>query len=212
MNFSSINNILVLAPHTDDGELGCGGSISRFRDEGINVHYAAFSLCERSLPAGMEPGTLATECRNATAELGIDSNSISFYDFDVRNFSKYRQEILEILIELKNRLSPDLIFLPCRDDVHQDHAVIHEEGLRAFKHSSVLGYELPWNHSTFNATLFISLENSNIERKNKALSMYQSQQHRNYMSAEFISSLARVRGVQSNVQFAEAFEVYRMMM
>lgn len=210
MNLTSIKNILILAPHTDDGELGCGASISRFRNEGVNVYYAAFSLCARSLPAGLAPDTLEGECRDATAALGIDPNNVIFYDFDVRNFPQHRQEILESLVKLQKEISPDLVFMPCKDDVHQDHQVIHNEGLRAFKNSSVLGYELPWNHSQFNATAFISLEESHIRKKIQSLSLYRSQKGRNYMNEEFITSLARVRGVQSNNVFAEAFEVYRM--
>lgn len=54
----SENNVLVLSPHTDDGELGAGGTIARFLDEGRNVNYIAFSGCETSVPEGMPKDTL----------------------------------------------------------------------------------------------------------------------------------------------------------
>ena len=62
---------LVLAPHTDDGEFGCGGTMARLVEAGCDVRYVAFSIATRSLPPGFPPDTLAKEVREATAELGI---------------------------------------------------------------------------------------------------------------------------------------------
>ncbi len=87
--------ILVLAPHTDDGELGCGGSIAKFAEEGKKIYYAAFSLCSKSLPQGLAEDTLAHECKKATATLGIPADNVTLFDFEVREFPKLRQEILE---------------------------------------------------------------------------------------------------------------------
>ena len=202
--------ILVLAPHTDDGELGCGGSIAKFIAEGKRVYYTAFSLCSKSLPAGLPADTLAHECKKAVSVLGIPADNVTLFDFEVRNFPKLRQEILEELVNLRKKINPDLVFIPSVVDIHQDHGVIHTEALRAFKNSSLLGYELPWNHAQFNSTYFISLSVNDIAKKTEALKAYQSQAHRNYMQADFIRSLAKVRGVQSNTEFAEAFEVYKL--
>ena len=63
--------VLVLAPHTDDGEFGCGGTIARLVEAGVEVRYVAFSIATKSLPEGFPPDTLASEVREATAELGI---------------------------------------------------------------------------------------------------------------------------------------------
>jgi N-acetylglucosamine malate deacetylase 1 len=202
--------ILVLAPHTDDGELGCGGSLAKFAEEGKKIYYAAFSLCSKSLPQGLPADTLAHECKNATAVLGIPASNITLLDFEVREFPKLRQEILEEMVALNKKVNPDLVFLPSSTDIHQDHGVIHTEALRAFKNSSQLGYELPWNHSQFNSTFFIPLSPDHLAKKASALKAYQSQSHRNYMQEDFILSLAKVRGVQSNSDYAEAFEVYKM--
>ena len=62
---------LVLAPHTDDGEFGCGGTMARLVEEGAEVRYVAFSIATKSLPEGFAPDTLAREVCEATAELGI---------------------------------------------------------------------------------------------------------------------------------------------
>jgi N-acetylglucosamine malate deacetylase 1 len=202
--------ILVLAPHTDDGELGCGGSIAKFIAEEKQMHYAAFSFCSKSLPPGFPADTLAHECKKATSVLDILPANVTLFDFDVRNFEKHRQEILEELVKLNKHISPDLVFIPSAADIHQDHGVIHTEALRAFKNSSLLGYELPWNHPQFSSPFYIKLSAKDIAKKWEALKEYQSQSHRNYMQEDFIKSLAKVRGVQSNTEYAEAFEVYKI--
>jgi len=201
--------ILVLAPHTDDGELGCGGSIVKFIAGGAEVHYAAFSICTRSLPPYLAPDTLEKEVKVATKILGIKPDNLILYDFDVRRFKEFRQDILEELVRIKSRIEPDLVFLPTLHDIHQDHQVIADEGLRAFKNTSILAYELPWNNLTFNTAGFVRLENSHIEKKIEALNAYESQKHRTYLNANFIRSLATTRGVQINTNLAEAFEVVR---
>lgn len=201
--------LLVLAPHTDDGELGCGGSITKFIAEGAEVHYAAFSICTRSLPPHLAPDTLEKEVKIATKILGIKPENLILYDFDVRRFKEFRQDILEELVRIKSRIEPDLVFLPTLHDIHQDHQVIADEGLRAFKNTSILAYELPWNNLTFNTAGFVRLDNSHIEKKIEALNAYESQKHRTYLNANFIRSLATTRGVQINTSLAEAFEVVR---
>ena len=204
------NKILILAPHTDDGELGCGASIAKFCSEGRQVYYAAFSTCKKSLPAGLSGDTLEKECKQAIATLGISEKNLMLFDFEVREFPANRQEILERLIFLQREWEPDLVMIPDATDIHQDHQVIHQEALRAFKKTSILGYELPWNQQSFMANYFIRVSKENLDKKIKAIQAYESQSHRNYTQADFLQSLARVRGVQCQAEFAEAFTVYRL--
>ena len=133
----SVNKILVLAPHTDDGEFGCGASISRFVKEGKEVHYAAFSIAEDSVPDPFPRDILETEVKEATEVLGIKSEHLHIGYFKVRNFDKIRQALLEVMVELNKELNPDLIFMPSLNDIHQDHATVAAEGLRAFKNKTI---------------------------------------------------------------------------
>ncbi len=201
--------ILVLASHTDDGEQGCGGSISKFIAENKEVYYAAFSSCEQSLPEGFPSNTLETECKAAVKKLGIECKNLFIYNYPVRHFKSKRQDILEDITKLKKQIQPDLVLIPSATDMHQDHEVIHKEALRAFKHTTLLGYELPWNNNDFNNTLFINLSTDDIDKKIASIKEYKSQTNRNYMQADFTKGLAKVRGVQANCEYAEAFEVYR---
>ena len=201
--------IFVLSPHTDDGELGCGASISRFIEEGNTVIHVVFSLCKDSLPAGLAPDTLATEAKNANAVLGVKEENFLLLDYPVRRFSESRQSILDKMIRLQKQYKPVSVFIPSSTDIHQDHGVIHTEAIRAFKHCTIYGYEMPWNNYSFSGTSFVAVDETNIIKKVAALSTYQSQQHRKYMQPDFITSLAKVRGVQAGVLYAECFETIR---
>jgi N-acetylglucosamine malate deacetylase 1 len=200
--------ILVLAPHTDDGELGCGATIAKHTSLGKEVFYAAFSTCAQSLPSGCAADTLEKECRAATALLGVKETL--FFDFQVREMPAARQLILEEMVRLNKELQPDLVLLPSLHDVHQDHQTVAQEAMRAFKFCSLAGFELPWNNTGFQPNYFETIEEDHLLKKQTALQAYQSQQHRHYMNADFIRSLALVRGVQANRPLAEAFELYRM--
>ena len=202
--------VLVLAPHTDDGEFGCGGTMARLVEAGTDVRYVAFSIATKSLPEGFPPDTLAREVREATAEIGIPQEALDVHDFEVRTFPEHRQEILEVLIGLWEEWHPDVVLQPSLSDIHQDHQVVAAEGLRAFKRTTVLGYEIPWNTLNFNYQAYVSLERHHVERKVTALARYESQQHRNYANPEYIWNLARTRGINVGRKFAEAFEVYRV--
>lgn len=206
---NQFQKILVLAPHTDDGELGAGGSISKFIEDRATVFYMAFSTAEQSVPEGMPKDILKTEVMAATNKLGISKENLIIFDYEVRKLNYARQEILEQLIKIKKEIKFDLILMPSLNDIHQDHVTIANEGLRAFKDTTVLGYELIWNNLTFNTTSFIKLEENHIRKKVESLKEYKSQDRRDYISEEFIFSLSRARGVQIGCKYAEAFEVIR---
>ena len=205
-------HVLVLSPHTDDAELGCGGTIARLIALGAEVSVAAFSLAKESLPPGSAPDRLHGEFLCAMQTLGVDVQRTFVHDYPVRRFSHQRQELLEELVELRRKLRPDVVFVTSSTDVHQDHEVLHNEALRTFKDSTLWGYELPWNSLVFTAQAFVVLSQEHLDRKCAALQAYQSQieLQRPYFSAEFVQGLARVRGTQVRTKYAEAFEVVRV--
>ena len=209
---NNIEKILILAPHTDDGELGCGGSIARFIEEGKNVFYAAFSTAEESVDPKLPNNILEIEVKAATKKLGIKRENLFIYRNEVRKLNYIRQEILEELIKLKKKIDPDIIFMPSINDIHQDHSTVAKEGLRAFKDRTILGYELIWNNITFNTSTFIILQHNHVQSKVDALQEYTSQKDKAYMSQDFIFSLAKSRGVQIGKEYAECFEVLRWVM
>jgi len=201
--------ILILAPHTDDGEFGCGGTICRFCEDGKDVTYVAFSAAEDSVPKGYANDVLRAEVNDATRLLGIPPSNLIVLTYPVRQFPIYRQEILDDMIRIGKEVDPDLVLLPSPNDTHQDHQTIASEGFRAFKKTTMLGYELPWNNLTFETNAFVLLEERHIARKIEALKCYRSQEDRHYANEEFIRSLARTRGTQIGHDLAEVFDVIR---
>jgi N-acetylglucosamine malate deacetylase 1 len=206
--------VLVLAPHTDDAELGCGGTMSRWIDDGAEMFTAVFSSAAASLPPGSPPDRLRIECDQALDQIGVPADNRFVYDYPVREFGYHRQDVLERMVRLAREVRPDVVLTPSGADLHQDHGVVHQESLRAFKHLTLMGYELPWNHITFSTHAFVVLTEDHLLRKWKALTQYASQLEleRPYFRYEAIEAMARVRGMQVRTAYAEAYEMIRIRM
>ena len=203
---SSFRQMLVLSAHPDDAEIGCGGTIARFRDAGVSVlNYIA--TCGEKFTGGSFP----FEVREKEAEAAADSLGMLIVHERLphRQLSEARQYLLERLCKIRDSYCPDMVILPSSTDIHQDHRVIHEEGIRAFKGVTVLGYEMLWNNMTFHSQAFVPLLEEHIAKKIKALSCYVTQAERGYLGAPFTKALAEARGMQIKVKYAEAFEVLR---
>lgn len=207
-----LNKVMVLSPHTDDGEIGAGGTIARLVEGKGEVYYVAFSSCEDSLPEGFEKDTLKRECIEATGVLGVPAENVVLLDYRVRHFHSRRQEILDEMIKLNKKFSPDVIFVPSSYDTHQDHQVIYNEALRAFKKTaSIWGYEHPWNNLTFTSDIYVRLEEKHIRQKIRSLKLYRSQDFRLYLDEKYIRSIAYAKGVEVNFPYAETYELIRLL-
>jgi LmbE family N-acetylglucosaminyl deacetylase len=191
--------ILVLSPHVDDGELGCGGSMVRWIEEGKEVYYAFFSDC------GTEG--IIKECYGALEVLGIEADRILAHRYERRIMQDFRQLILDKIIEMDGMYEFDLVVSPSLKDKHQDHQTIAEEAVRGFK-CSLICYEQPWNNPSFDARVFVELSEENVHKKLKALKEYKSQKDRAYMG-ETMLHLAKVNGLKCGSDYAEGYECVR---
>jgi len=198
MDRKMFNTVLVLSPHTDDGELGAGGTISKLVEYGSEITYLAFSA-----PRDI----LKKECEEALKILGVKKFDI--FDFKTRHFPTFRQEILELLFNYSQKNKIDLVLTPSTQDLHQDHKTMTDEALRAFKYSTIFGYELPWNNIYFRENCFISLEERHVKNKLNALECYNTQKKRQYFKKEYLKSVLRSKGIQIGKKYAEAFEVIK---
>jgi LmbE family N-acetylglucosaminyl deacetylase len=201
--------MLVLAPHTDDGEMGCGGTIAKAIENDVKVYMIAFSSADESLRPGLRKGTLREEMLMANEKLGVLQGNVLCLQYNVRTFSYNRQMILDEMYKMNQTIQPDIVLAPSIHDVHQDHKVIAEEARRVFKRTTLLSYELPWNNFSFDTSAFVVLDERHLDKKMKALECYKSQDHKEYFAQDFIKSMAIMRGVQINQKYAEAFEVVR---
>jgi len=209
MNIKS-KRLLVLSPHPDDAEVGAGGLINHLAGQVDYKYWIAFSKCQESLPFDADKGTLCKEMKRAVHHLGF-RNDFFVYGYPVRNFHFHRQSLLEALVFINKTMNPDLVLLPSRFDIHQDHQIIRQEGERAFKTSTILGYEISRNCKGFFPDLYFPLTEEQVDLKTKAFLCYESQAHRPYGNGAFIKNTAAFRGQQIDEQYAEAYEVIRML-
>ena len=186
--------------------------MARFCREGREVWYACFSSTDLSKnPDGSDP-VLQHEMHGAMQVLGVRADHIREYSFAPRRYNEQRQEILQVLVDLNRELAPDLVLMPNLRDLHQDHATVAIEGMRAFKRTTVMCYEEPWNSVSFDTEGFVRLSTADVDCKVRALACYGSQSYRNYLDEQFIRGWARTRGVQVGAEWAECFEVPRLIL
>ena len=175
-----------------------------------NCWYAVFTKAEKSTKPPFKPDEQAKEMLKSTSIIGFEKSKILEKNWPVRNFSYYRQDILDYMIELKKKLKPDIVFCHSTHDKHQDHATITSEAIRAFKSCTILGYELPWNLFKFDSTLYVEISRQSANIKSRALSNYKSRSHRPYLQKERILQVMGHRGLQIEKEYAECFEVIRL--
>lgn len=205
-NILKPNRVLVIAPHADDAELGAGGSIRRWIMEGRDVYIINLSDTS-SINGGAYGERLRIEAKAASEVLGVPKNNLKFADFPLRNFHSKRQEILDYLIQCKLNLSPNLVVAPGLGDTHQDHGVVAREVERAFKGTTVLGFDTYWNMTEQKPEFVFQISEEQFETKLKALREYKSQAGRPYMHHDVIRGQARMRGLPCGFEFAESFSL-----
>ena len=199
--------VLALAPHIDDVELGAGGTIHQLVRAKNNVYYIGLSK-----PPAVQASQFLQEFEGARNQLGISKSKVRLFDFDPRDLFSSRLEILQLFYDLNKELQPDLVLTPSSDDVHQSHQVVTAECKRAFKYTTILGYEMPWNTFQFSMDVFNTLESEDVDAKVSAINAYATQKERVFFSNEIVGDLARVRGKQIGREYAECFEAIRLIL
>ena len=202
-----IDRVLVISAHTDDMELGAGGTVRKIVECGAHVKSVVFSDCRKSVDTSKFPeDVLAKECGVAAAHIGI--KDLTILETPVREFPKHRQDILEVLYEIRKRDRFDLVLTSWHGDLHQDHRVVAEETRRAFMKTdtTVLAYEVPGNCPGFTPQVFIPLSEEEVGLKVEMLQSYKSQvARRGYFEINAIKSLMGYQGNHIGFLYAEAF-------
>lgn len=194
-------NVLAISPHADDIELGAGATIHRLIRQGANVTNLVFSF-----PPKVKMEIIKEEFQASMRMLGIKDNIVV-----VGNPQKLLPEFVRnAMYELNKETLWDLVLIPNSKDNHQSHEVVHREAKRVFKHTTLLGYELPWNSFGFDNDFYFEVDEDNLFYKLAAIKCYQSQVSRPFFSSPIASELARLRGSQIGKPLAECFEVIRV--
>ena len=207
----NIKNVLVLSAHTDDMEVGAGGTVRKLVESGANVKSVVFSDCRASVDTSKFPeDILRHECQAAAKHIGIEE--LTIHELPVRHLPSHRQEILEMIYQLREDNDFDLVFTTWEGDLHQDHRAIAEETFRAFMKTdvSVLSYEIAGNSPGFTPEIFVPLTETQIEKKIEMLQLYKSQvARRGYFTINAVKSVMGYQGHHIGAPFAEAFVAHR---
>ena len=207
--FNKNKKVVFLSPHIDDSIIGAGGALSLLCEQGCEVYHLCFSFSKKSIPSGFSKNITKEEFFKAAKIMGLQTKNLIFYEHETRCFDQVRQNILEDLYRFNKEINPDMVFIPSTYDLHQDHAVICQEATRIFKTKTILGYEMPRNNLNFSADCFVQLDQRHLKKKMDAWRCFESQIIKKPMN--YIEHLALLRGDQIEKEYAEAFEVIRVL-
>jgi LmbE family N-acetylglucosaminyl deacetylase len=201
-------SVLCLGAHSDDIEIGIGGTILHWINAGVNldVHWCVLS-------AEGERGAEAKA--SAVAFLaGASSMKIELTSFRDTFFPYHGSELKEWFAGLKSRVDPDVIFTHRKDDAHQDHREVCQLTWNAFRNHLILEYEIPkWDGDLGQPNGYIPIEAKVLERKIELLiSNFGSQRSKDWFDAETFRGLARLRGLECRAPegYAEAFSLRKV--
>jgi LmbE family N-acetylglucosaminyl deacetylase len=202
--------ILCLGAHSDDIEIGCGGTILKLIEDYDSVvcYWVVFS----ANAARKQEARRSAEAFLAAAK----RKTILINKFKDGFFPYYGREIKESFEDLKKIPSPDIVFSHYRSDLHQDHRVISELTWNTFREHLILEYEIPkYDGDLGSPNLFVPLTESISSRKTGYLMEYfKSQQKKQWFGKETFEALMRLRGVESNAaqKHAEAYYCRKMVL
>jgi LmbE family N-acetylglucosaminyl deacetylase len=193
--------ILCLGAHSDDIEIGCGGTILQ-----LTSAYPAASVCWIVCSASDTRKDEAHTGANLFLERASEKRVV-VKQFRESFFPYAGEPLKEFFEEIKSGLDPDLVFTHYRHDLHQDHKVVSDLTWNTFRRALILEYEIPkWDGDLGVPNCYVQLSEALVERKIDAIcATFKSQQTRPWFTADTFRALMRLRGVESNVPFAEAF-------
>ena len=204
MNFFG-RRLLFVGAHPDDIELGCGAFISQIADQ---ADIICLTLSDNQKNPLLK--NLVIEHFNSMAVLGIPKEKVLLDDFETRRFPHFRQEILERLFQLNRSFKPEIVFVHSRADIHQDHQTVTEEALRAFRGTTVLGFDVLRSSYGFFPNFLVEVNESNVQNKINALSEYKTYTDKYYFDPEITRSTLKRNGALAERPYAEGFDILRI--
>ena len=206
--------VLFAGAHLDDIEFGCGGLVARL-GAAQDLRFLTLSKQTRAASGEIQIVRDLDEPVRAAEVLGVPRDRVAVENLDGQLFQGQAQNVREVFLDWRRDYDPDAVFVPARDDVHQDHHVVYEEAVRIFRDRTVIGFEVVRSTLSFRPNLFVALTEAEVERKAAAVACYESQldpkqSAGHYFKPEIIRGQALFRGGQSSNELAEAYEIYFM--
>ena len=202
--------MLCLGAHSDDIEIGCGGTILRLlaQRRNVEVKWVVFAASpDRRLEAEKSAEMFLKEAVK---------KEIVVRDFKESFFPYIGSEIKVYFEELKRTIRPDVVFTHFREDLHQDHRLISELTWNTFRDHVILEYEIiKYDGGLGSPNAFVPLSEEVCARKIQYLmENFQSQRSHQWFTEETFRAMLRLRGVESNApsKFAEAFYARKLVL
>jgi LmbE family N-acetylglucosaminyl deacetylase len=202
-------SVLCLGAHSDDIEIGCGGTLLQLKQSGLRL-----KICWVVFSAS---GVRGDEAR-ASAERLIEGCKSEVILKEFRDgFLPYNgMQVKESFEDLKLRIDPDIIFTHWSGDAHQDHRLISEMTWNTFRNHLILEYEIPkYDGDMGRPSVFVPLERSTSQKKvDHLLAAFESQRNKHWFTGETFWGLMRLRGMEANAPsgYAEAFFARKMIL
>jgi LmbE family N-acetylglucosaminyl deacetylase len=205
---TSTLKLLCLGAHSDDIEIGCGGTILRLLKEHDNV-----DVCWIVFGANGQRAVEATESARLFLENAKQENII-IKDFNDAFFPSAGRAIKQYFEELKQEFSPDLIFTHFRHDLHQDHRLISNLTWNTFRDHLILEYEvIKYDGDLGRPNFFVHLNDKICRRKIELIGdCFKTQGDKRWFTDDTFLSIMRIRGIESNAaeNYAEGFYCRKM--
>jgi LmbE family N-acetylglucosaminyl deacetylase len=209
-SFKGARRILCIGAHSDDIEIGCGGTVLRLIENspGLEFYWAVFS----SNPAR------AKEAQKSASWFlrDVPEKTIAIKSFRDGFLPYTGIEVKDTFEELKRSFQPDVIFTHTRHDLHQDHRLLCELTWNTFRNHLIFEYEIPkYDADLRSPNFFVPLSKKQAETKVKALMrFFGTQRNKHWFSEDLFWSMLRIRGIESasSTQFAEGFHCRKMVL
>ena len=196
-------SLLCLGAHSDDIEIGAGGTILNWIETGValDVHWVVFSASE---PRAAEAANSANGFLR-----GAKHVRVSLYEFRDGYFPYQGIELKDCFEKLKREMQPDVVLTHRRDDAHQDHREVARLTWNSFRDHVILEYEIPkWDGDLGRPNIYQPFSQATLERKIELLQEhFATQRSKDWFDPETFRALARLRGMESRApeRVAEAF-------
>jgi LmbE family N-acetylglucosaminyl deacetylase len=209
-NLDRVRRVLCLGAHSDDIEIGCGGTVLRMIEQSKSIEFYWLVLSSNS--------TRAREAKcSANAFLtGVRDKTIVVKSFRDGFLPYLGPPVKECFEKLKKDFTPDVVFTHCRHDLHQDHRLVCELTWNTFRNHLILEYEIPkYDADLRSPNFFVPLSDAQARKKVKSLSeCFTTQRNKQWFSEELFYGLMRLRASEaaSPSRYAEAFCCRKMLL
>lgn len=197
--------VCFIGAHPDDIELGCGALIAHIASQ---TEICCVTLSDNQANPLLKD--LVQEHYLSMEILGVSSENVILGPFETRRFPQARQEVLEYLIDLNRSFKPEIVFVHTKADIHQDHATITEEALRAFRGTTVLGFDVIRSSYGFFPNFLVEVSEADVDCKLRALAEYKTYSSKYYFDPNITRATLIRHGAMAERPFAEGFDILRI--